>query len=54
MIGNDVWIGGQLIIFLGVAIGNKIVVAAGSVFTKDIPDNSQFWGPGQGDSVAKE
>lgn len=38
-IGNDVWIGGGAIICPGVKIGNGVVVAAGSIVTKDIPDN---------------
>ena len=39
-IGNDVWIGGNVTILPGVSIGSNVVVAAGSVVTKDIPDNS--------------
>ncbi|MGP1515812.1 MAG: sugar O-acetyltransferase [Bacteroidales bacterium] len=39
-IGNDVWIGGNCTILPGVKIGNNVVVAAGAVVTKDIPDNS--------------
>lgn len=38
-IGNDVWIGGHCTICTGVTIGNGVVVAAGAVVTKDIPDN---------------
>ena len=38
-IGNDVWIGGNATILPGVTIGNNVVVAAGAVVTKDIPDN---------------
>lgn len=38
-IGNDVWIGGHCTICPGVTIGNGVVVAAGSVITKNIPDN---------------
>ena len=38
-IGNDVWIGGNVTILLGVRIGNNVVVAAGAVVTKGIPDN---------------
>ena len=38
-IGNDVWIGGHSTICPGVTIGNGVVVAAGSVVTKDVPDN---------------
>lgn len=38
-IGNDVWIGGNCTILPGVTIGNNVVIAAGAVVTKDIPDN---------------
>lgn len=38
-IGNDVWIGGNVTILPGVNIGNNVIVAAGAVVTKDIPDN---------------
>lgn len=38
-IGNDVWIGGGVIICKGVTIGNNTTIGAGSVVTKDIPDN---------------
>lgn len=38
-IGNDVWIGGNATILPGVTIGNNVVVAAGAVVTKDVPDN---------------
>lgn len=39
-IGNDVYIGVQSLILPGVRIGNRCVVGARSVVTKDIPDNS--------------
>lgn len=38
-IGNDVWICGKVTICPGVTIGNNVVVAAGAVVTKNIPDN---------------
>ncbi|MGI6721862.1 MAG: sugar O-acetyltransferase [Anaerovoracaceae bacterium] len=38
-IGRDVWIGGNCTILPGVTIGNNVVVAAGAVVTKDVPDN---------------
>lgn len=38
-IGNDVWIGGHCTICPGVTIGNGVVIAAGAVVTKDLPDN---------------
>lgn len=37
-IGNDVWIGMNAVILPGVKIGNGVIVAAGSVVNKDIPD----------------
>lgn len=43
-IGNDVWIGGHCTICPGVTIGNGVVVAAGAVVTKDIPDNTLVGG----------
>ena len=39
VIGNDVWIGGNVTILPGVHIGDNVVIAAGAVVTKDIPDN---------------
>lgn len=38
-VGDNVWIGGGVNILSGVNIGNNVVVGAGSVVTKDIPDN---------------
>ncbi|SFA69034.1 sugar O-acetyltransferase [Clostridium frigidicarnis] len=38
-IGNNVWIGGHATINPGVTIGNNVVVASGSVVTKNVPDN---------------
>ncbi|WP_340026852.1 sugar O-acetyltransferase [Paenibacillus sp. FSL K6-1096] len=38
-IGNNVWLGGNVIVNPGVTIGNNVVIGAGSVVTKDIPDN---------------
>lgn len=37
-IGNDVWIGTRAIILPGCNIGNGVVIGAGAVVTKDIPD----------------
>lgn len=39
-VGNDVYIGNCVIILPGVNIGNRVVIGAGAVVTKDIPDNS--------------
>lgn len=36
-IGEDVWVGGGAIILPGVRIGDRSVIAAGSVVTRDIP-----------------
>ena len=38
-IGDNVWVGGHVCIMPGVTIGNNVVIAGGSVVTKDIPDN---------------
>lgn len=37
-IGNDVWIGARVIILPGVTVGDHVIIGAGSVVTKDIPD----------------
>ena len=37
-IGSDVWVGGGAIILPGVRIGSRAVIGAGSVVTRDIPD----------------
>lgn len=39
-IGDNVWIGGSCVVLPGVTIGSNCVIGAGSVVTKDIPDNS--------------
>ena len=36
-IGNDVWIGGNVVINPGVTVGDNVVIGSGSVVTKDIP-----------------
>lgn len=38
IIGNDVWIGMRVVIMPGVKVGNGVVIGAGAVVTKDIPD----------------
>lgn len=43
-IGDDVWIGTNAVILPGVTIGKHVVIAAGAVVTKDIPDNSLAMG----------
>ena len=43
-VGNDVWIGGNTVVLPGVTIGSNVVIGAGSVVTKDIPDNCVAYG----------
>ena len=40
VIGNDVWIGANSILVSGVKINNGAIVAAGSVVTKEVPENA--------------
>ena len=37
-IGNDVWIGGNVVVNPGITIGNNVVIGSGSVVTKNISD----------------
>ena len=39
-IGSDCWFGANVVVCPGVTIGNNCVIGAGSVVTRDIPDNS--------------
>ena len=39
-VGNNVWIGGNVVVLPGVTIGDNVVIGAGSIVTKDIPSNS--------------
>jgi acetyltransferase-like isoleucine patch superfamily enzyme len=39
-IGQNVWICRNALILKGVTIGNNVIVAAGSVVTKDVPSNA--------------
>lgn len=41
-IGDNVWFGSDVIILSSVHIGNNVVISAGSIVTKDIPDNIVF------------
>ncbi len=36
VIGNDVWIGSNCVILMGVRVGNGAVIAAGAVVNKDV------------------
>lgn len=38
-IGDNVWLGGKSVINPGVTIGNNVVVASGSIVTRDFPDS---------------
>lgn len=38
-IGRNCWIGAGVIIVPGITVGNNVVVGAGSIVTKDLPDN---------------
>ena len=38
-IGDDSWLGGNVVVCPGVCIGKRCIIAAGSVVTKDIPDD---------------
>ena len=39
-IGEDTWLGGNVTVCPGVNIGKRCIIGAGSVVTKDIPDDS--------------
>lgn len=40
IVGNNVYIGTNVMIMPGVTIGNNVVIGAGAIVTKDILDNS--------------
>lgn len=39
-VGDNVWFGGNVTVVPGVSIGSNVVIGAGSVVVRDIPDNS--------------
>jgi acetyltransferase-like isoleucine patch superfamily enzyme len=43
-IGEDCWIGANVTIVPGVTIGDRCIIGAGSVVTKDVPDDSTYVG----------
>lgn len=40
VIGKGCWIGAKVTVLAGVNIGNGVIIGAGSIVTKDIPDNA--------------
>ncbi len=38
-IGDNVWLGANVIILPGISIGSNVIIGAGSVVTKSFPDN---------------
>ena len=38
-VGRNCWLGANVVVVPGVTIGDNVVVGAGSVVTKDLPDN---------------
>lgn len=43
-IGNNVWAGDKVTILPGVTIGNNVILAAGSIVNKSVPDNAMVAG----------
>lgn len=39
-VGNNVWMGGNVVVLPGVTIGDNVVIGAGSIVNKDIPSNT--------------
>ncbi|MGM0123961.1 galactoside O-acetyltransferase [Enterococcus sp. AZ194] len=44
VIGDNVWIGAGVIVLPGITIGKNSVIGAGSIVTKDIPENVLAYG----------
>ncbi|MCR4903605.1 MAG: acyltransferase [Butyrivibrio sp.] len=42
VIGDNTWVGANVVILKGVTIGNNCVIGAGSIITKDIPDGKKY------------
>ena len=40
VIGDDVWVGGGALILPGIRIGSRVVIGAGSVVSRDVPDDT--------------
>jgi maltose O-acetyltransferase len=43
-IGNDVWLGGSTIVLPGITIGERAIVGAGSVVTRNVPGDTTVAG----------
>lgn len=43
-VGDNVWFGGSVTVLPGVKIGRNCVIGAGSIVTRDIPDNAVAYG----------
>ena len=43
-VGNDVYLGLRAVILPGVTIGNRVIVAAGAIVTKDVPSETVVGG----------
>jgi acetyltransferase-like isoleucine patch superfamily enzyme len=41
VIGQNCWLGGNVIVLPGVTIGDNCIIGAGSVITKDVPANTK-------------
>ncbi|RJP84126.1 MAG: acyltransferase [Desulfobacteraceae bacterium] len=44
VIGDDVWIGSHAVILPGVTVGKGAVIGAGSVVSRDVPENAIVYG----------
>ena len=44
VIKNNAWIGASATILPGITVGENSIVAAGSIVTKDVPDNTMVAG----------
>lgn len=40
VVGNNVYIGNNVIFLPGVTVGNNVIIGAGAIVSRDIPDNS--------------
>ena len=41
-IGNNTWVGANVVILKGTSIGNNCIIGAGSVVSGDVPDGTRF------------